>query len=503
MATKIENENNIVEVVENQEEVVEIQENGGKQLDKDDIVRLVIQTVKEELAKDSKKNGKNGNDGNKTDDTEHVDGKNKTKSIDNENQCKIKLQELQVAYNTLQIECTWYKTEYERLKNRQNSPNINNNANTRKMPMDKRKPQTDTSQTQATKNDEKNLSVIVHGIPEKEDESIEKTVSDMLKEADCDFGWTVVTKAFRLGKKQKKRTALQKNADDNELTENSQQNEETKDTQAQISEKIQTRPRSIKIQLEKESQKKELFQKKKMLQAKKDYNKVTIRPMRTEAEMMSEKTVRQMYTLALETKNEEIKTIRMKGCNIEINGKIYTPNEFEKIDIKDISPEKAATREHTWGVSFQGHNSPLSNLYKCNVTGKDGKKYTSAEQYYCSIMAKYHEKHDIMRMIDNTENPYTIKNMAKKIWRSPEWCKTNEGVLQDIVHAKFSQNVELKQKLINSPGNAFRECTKCPYWGSGRFLDSAGEGETIKQGYKNKMGDILLKVKESLVNADK
>ena len=107
----------------------------------------------------------------------------------------------------------------------------------------------------------------------------------------------------------------------------------------------------------------------------------------------------------MENKNEKIKSIKMKVCNIEVNGKIYKPNKFDKIEIAEITPEKAATREHTWGVSFQGHNSPFSNLYKCEITGKDGKKYTSAEQYFSSIMAKYHEKHDIMRMIDNTENP--------------------------------------------------------------------------------------------------
>ena len=88
--------------------------------------------------------------------------------------------------------------------------------------------------------------------------------------------------------------------------------------------------------------------------------------------------------------------------------------------------------------------------------------------------------------------------MAKKIWRTQEWCKTNEIMLEDIVRAKFAQNESLKEKLINGPGNAFRECTKCPYWGSGRYLDSASEGKTVKQGYKTKMGNILQKIEESL-----
>lgn len=310
----------------------------------------------------------------------------------------------------------------------------------------------------------------------------------------------MVTKAFRLGKKQK---TQKKPTDNTEQPTDKKQDKETKDTQTQNTDKNVSRPRSIRIQLEKEAQKEELFQKKKTLQSKENYSKVTMRPVRSEAEMLNEKTVQQMYTLAMESKTEKIKSIRMKGCNIEVNGKIYKPDEFNKMEVTEITPEKAATREHTWGVSFQGHNSPFSNLYKCEITGKDGKRYTSAEQYYCSIMAKYHEKHDIMRMIDNTENPYTIKAMAKKIWRTQEWCKINEKVLEDIVRAKFTQNESLNEKLINAPGSAFRECTKCPYWGSGRYLDNASEGETVKQGYRNKMGNILQKIKESLSSTDK
>ena len=188
----------------------------------------------------------------------------------------------------------------------------------------------------------------------------------------------------------------------------------------------------------------------------------------------------------------------MRGRNFEIDGKLYKPDEFQKIPVKEINPEMAATRVHNWGISFQGHNAPYSNLYHCEIKGKDGKMYNSAEQYYCSVMAKYHNKMDTMRLIEATNNPYTIKAIAKKIWRSPEWVKTNEKVMEDIIMAKFTQNEDLKTKLLNAPGKVFRECTRCPYWGTGLFLQNAEAGEIVKQGYKNKMGEILQKVRDNI-----
>lgn len=331
--------------------------------------------------------------------------------------------------------------------------------------------------------DSKKHNIIVHGVPENDSENMQTTVTDILKKAECSYGWKVVTKAYRLGKKSiKKTTESACNAD----------------TDAQNSiKKPESRPRGIKIHLQNENQRKELFKSKRTLTSEKKYKDITMRPDRTEDEMLEERTVQQMYVLAKTI--QDVKEVRMRGRSIEINGTYYKPEDFDQIKVKDISPEQAATRYHKWGTSFQGHNAPYSNFYKCNIKGKDGKNYLSAEQYYCSIMAKFHNEMDIMRQIDNTSNPYTIKAIAKKIWRSPEWCKDNERVLEDIVRAKFTQNKDLKEKLMSTSTSVFRECTRCPYWGSGRFLKDAEAGENEIPGYKNKMGIILQKVKESFV----
>ena len=95
-------------------EAKDCQDNGGQQMAKKDIIRLVIQTVQEELAKE--KAGKisvDRNDGNETN-TGNKDGKIITTTTENDYRGKLKA--LQVVYNTLQIESAWYKAEVEKLK---------------------------------------------------------------------------------------------------------------------------------------------------------------------------------------------------------------------------------------------------------------------------------------------------------------------------------------------------------------------------------------------------
>lgn len=167
-----------------QDKEMEIVKCGGIQMDKDEIVRLVIRTVKEELAKEGKNKYVEGNDRNGTDEI-GSDGRKTKKQMDNGNDNTDKLHALQVAYNTLQIECTWYKAEYKKLKEIKNNTSTNKNTNNaRAAVMDEKKPPTDAAQTQAMKRDEKKLSIIIHGVPEKEDKKMEKTVSNILNEAD-------------------------------------------------------------------------------------------------------------------------------------------------------------------------------------------------------------------------------------------------------------------------------------------------------------------------------
>ena len=214
------------------------------------------------------------------------------------------------------------------------------------------------------------------------------------------------------------------------------------------------------------------------------YGKVNLSTDHTSLEMMAEKTVQQLHNLA--RRHPQVKSSYMRGTRIEINGKIYGPGEFNKITPEGINPENAATRKHHWVTSFQGHNAPFSNFFACKITSKNGKTtYNSAEQYYCSEMAWHHKEVHLQQLIEQSENPYYTKAIAKGINRSKEWNQKSAQVMEMVMHEKFMQNTELKRKLMDCKGKEFRECTKCPRWGSGRYLENAHLGEQELQGYGN------------------
>lgn len=324
---------------------------------------------------------------------------------------------------------------------------------------------------------ERGKNIIIRGVPEKEGEPIEKTVTDMLGASECGLLWTDVVKAYRVGKKHL--------------------NQPKKDGANNVPDVGDSRPRNIKLHLKTRQHRGQLFSGKKKMAENDQYVKVNMAPDHTSSEMLAEKTVQQLHSLA--RAHPDVQTSRMRGTRIEINGKTYGPADFDNIEPKGITPESAATRVHKWGTSFQGHNAPLSNFFPCKIISKNGKAvYNSAEQYYCAVMAMEHKDTNTLRLIEQSNNPYYIKAIAKNIHRTREWNQKSASVMEGIMRDKFMQNPDLKQKLLSYKGEVFRECTKCPRWGSGRYLESAHLGETELTGYGNQMGNLLRKIRDSL-----
>ena len=52
-----------------------------------------------------------------------------------------------------------------------------------------------TESQKACHGKQKKLKIIVHGVPEADNENIEPTVTDLLNETECTFRWKVVPKA--------------------------------------------------------------------------------------------------------------------------------------------------------------------------------------------------------------------------------------------------------------------------------------------------------------------
>ena len=139
---------------------------------------------------------------------------------------------------------------------------------------------------------------------------------------------------------------------------------------------------------------------------------------------------------------------------------------------------------------FKGENRFLSNFYMAPVT-YNGLTYTNSE-------AAFHAQKTLDENIRKefiTLNPSEAKKKGRILKLRSDWERVKFIVMYDIVKAKFSQNEDLKKKLLNTGREHLEEDTtgwhdNC--WGNCRCE------KCIHIKGKNKLGKILMRVREEL-----
>lgn len=133
--------------------------------------------------------------------------------------------------------------------------------------------------------------------------------------------------------------------------------------------------------------------------------------------------------------------------------------------------------------SFRGENYFLSNFYICEFV-YDGIKYSSTEAAFQG--QKFLDRTEQIKISQMT--PREAKNYPRKKKTREDWFDVSLQVMHDVVYAKFSQNPDLKAKLI-ATGDA--ELIEGNTWNDVFWGVCNGKGE-------NQLGKTLMKVREEL-----
>lgn len=136
-------------------------------------------------------------------------------------------------------------------------------------------------------------------------------------------------------------------------------------------------------------------------------------------------------------------------------------------------------------TAFTGEYYFLSNYCACPIT-IDGLTYRSAEAAFQAAKCNA----PIDRAAFCTVPPNVAKAIGRKIKLRDGWEKERDGIMADVIHAKFSQNPALAQALIDTgdaeliEGNTWND----NYWGV------CGCARCRSEGAKglNKLGKILM-----------
>ena len=133
--------------------------------------------------------------------------------------------------------------------------------------------------------------------------------------------------------------------------------------------------------------------------------------------------------------------------------------------------------------NFRGEYRFLSNFFPAPVTYR-GLTYKNNE-------AAFQAQKDLSRLKEFTQlDPSAAKRLGRRVRLRSDWEEVKLDIMEDIVRAKFTQNQDLAQKLLNTypqqlvEGNNWNDT----FWGVCR-----GKGN-------NALGLILMVIRNELQN---
>ena len=140
---------------------------------------------------------------------------------------------------------------------------------------------------------------------------------------------------------------------------------------------------------------------------------------------------------------------------------------------------------------FKDEYDWLSNFYLCNILYK-GEYYTSAEAAF-----------QAQKCVDENEKklfltlpPGKAKRLGRIVKLRTDWEQVKEKIMYEILLIKFTQNIELKEKLLDTNDNYLMEGNN---WGDIFWGVCPPEGEPGKNGL-NVLGELLMKVRSDIKN---
>ena len=140
----------------------------------------------------------------------------------------------------------------------------------------------------------------------------------------------------------------------------------------------------------------------------------------------------------------------------------------------------------------------LSNWYLSDFT-VNGIRYSSMEQYMMYQKAILFHDTKIAEKIMKTEDVAEIKQLGRLVsgYDDHIWSGVRQIVVYEGLLAKFSQNEDLKEKLLATGDKVLAECAvKDLVWGIGLSMTDPNRHEISKGNGQNLLGFTLMKVRE-------
>ena len=151
--------------------------------------------------------------------------------------------------------------------------------------------------------------------------------------------------------------------------------------------------------------------------------------------------------------------------------------------------------------SKEPENKEFSNFYETNFT-LDGVEYKSAEHAFQAIKAKTFGDDVHFNKILKAKSAQSAKSFGKKVagFKEEVWTpEKKEDIMKQIVRAKFTQNLALRKKLLDSGDKVLANAdARDKFWGVGTSATTAIAKDPSKWKGENKLGKMLMELRTEL-----
>lgn len=180
-----------------------------------------------------------------------------------------------------------------------------------------------------------------------------------------------------------------------------------------------------------------------------------------------------------------------------IDGKTYDMDNLNQIP---FDTAVIATKSSDTCLLFGGRLAIFSNFHTSTFT-INGLSYSSVEQYYQREKAMAMNNANIATEIMMETDPGIIKRLGGSIVMNDDQLKQFKQleVMEKGIWEKFCQNPSLRKSLLDTKDKELVECNPHDrYWGIGRGLRDPMATDKKEWRGANKLGSILMKVRDSL-----
>ena len=161
------------------------------------------------------------------------------------------------------------------------------------------------------------------------------------------------------------------------------------------------------------------------------------------------------------------KKCRLEGAKFILDGKSYAKENLHKLPEK-ISSYNVSTKNNNEIVGFFGELSPFSNFHPAPFT-YNGHDYHCVEQLIQHKKAKLFGDSETEDKILKAKSSLECKQVAyeTKNYEHDHWILQTARLCKPRIKAKYEQNNNLKELLLNTGTKIIVECSKDRDWGTG------------------------------------